>query len=88
MLVDGAREPHFSVQVREVQSAYLRAAGSVFARKPTRCGERWSLERPEDTSDRRDLATVPARMTLHEARLTSVLAMVVLGSQLELYKTR
>ena len=65
------------MQVREVQSAYLRAAGSEFARKPTRWGGCWSLERPKATSDRRDLATVPARTTLHEARLASVLAIKV-----------
>ena len=41
---------------------------------------------PEDTSDRRDLATVPARTTLHEAGLASALAIMVEGLQLALEK--
>ena len=74
---------HFSLQVLEVQSAYMRAAGSEFARKPTSEGIRWSLERPSETSDRRDFATVPARTTLHEAGSASKVAMTR-----EIYFTR
>lgn len=66
---------HFSLQVLDVQSAYMRAAESEFARKPTSEGIRWSLDRPSETSDRRNLATVPAKTTLHEAGSASEVAM-------------
>lgn len=68
------RKPHFSLQVLLVQSAYIRAAGSEFARKPTSKGARGSLESPSDTSERRNFATVPARTTLQEAGSDSLLA--------------
>ena len=59
--------PHFSLQVRSVQSAYIRAAGSEFARKPTSNGAFESFERPSATSVRRFFATIPAKTTLQEA---------------------
>lgn len=70
------RNPHFSLHVLLVQSAYIRAAGSEFARNPTSKGARGSLESPSDTSERRNFATVPARTTLQEAGAVSILAMV------------
>lgn len=71
------RDPHFSLHVLEVQSAYIRAAGSKFARNPMSKGGRGSLERPSATSERRDFATVLARMTLQEPSSISGPAMVV-----------
>lgn len=55
----------FASQVFLVHSAYSFAAGSLFARIPTRCGTCSNLERPSRTSERRDAAIVPARMVLH-----------------------
>lgn len=57
---------HFSPQVRSVHSAYLRAAGSVFARKPTSNGILPSLESPSDTSINKSFATVPANTTFQD----------------------
>lgn len=77
MMVMMGRNAHFSLHVREVQSAYIRAAGSEFARKPMRRGVRWRVERLVVTSDSRDLATVEARITLHEAGVVSEVAIMV-----------
>ena len=57
---------HFSRQVRSVHSAYLRAAGSVFARKPTSNGLFPSFDSASDTSVNKSLATVLASITLQD----------------------
>jgi hypothetical protein len=70
---------HFSLQVFCVHSAYMRAAGSAFARKPTRWGGVGSFWRPPLTSRRRFLAILFARITLQDAGASEVEAMIVWG---------
>ena len=65
-------EAHLSIHVLPVQSAYMRAAGSLFARKPTRCGLRSSFDRPSATSAWSFFAMFAARTTLHEVGLLPV----------------
>lgn len=55
---------HFASHVFRVHSAYSLAAGSSFARIPTRCGVSFNLEMLSRTSKSRDVAIVPARMVL------------------------
>lgn len=58
---------HFSMHVFADQSAYIRAAGSSFARNPTNFGFSWSFESPSCTSANNPLQIVPAKKTLHVA---------------------
>lgn len=55
------------MQVFADQSAYIFAAGSSFARKPTSLGFSFSFVRPSCTSASRPLHIVPARNTLQVA---------------------
>lgn len=59
-------ETHFSRHVFSVHCAYMRAAGSEFARNPTRCGGLSSDFNPSLTSPRSPSATLRARTTLHD----------------------
>jgi hypothetical protein len=68
---------HFSLQVFWVHSAYIRAAGSAFARNPTRWGGEGSFWRPSVTSRRRFLAMLFARTTLHDAGTSEAEVMAV-----------
>lgn len=61
------RDTYFSLHVFSVQFAYIRAAGSVFARNPTRWGGLSSAFRPSVTSASSPRATEAARTTLHDA---------------------
>lgn len=65
---------HFSLHVLAVQSAYIRAPGSVLARKPTSDGGFSSFDRPSFTSDWRLFAIVLARITLHDADISDSVA--------------
>lgn len=67
---------HFSRQVRSVHSAYLRAAGSVFARKPTSNGLFPNFDKASDTSVNKSLATVLASITLQDVE-SAVLPVVI-----------
>lgn len=55
---------HFSLHCLEVQSAYTSAAGSEVARKPTSNGGFESFFTSSAISACRDLAMVPASITL------------------------
>ena len=70
-------QAHFSLQVLAVQSAYIRAAGSEFARNPTRKGGLASFERVSWTSLRIVLAIVPARTTLQDAGVSSAFVAIL-----------
>lgn len=65
--IDNNRDTYFSLHVFSVQFAYIRAAGSVFARNPTRWGGLSSAFRPSVTSASSPRATEAARTTLHDA---------------------
>lgn len=73
----GHEQAHFSLQVRPVQSAYMRAAGSVLARKPTRTGGLSNCWSPSAISASRLFATVPASTTLQDAGASVWIAMEV-----------
>lgn len=60
------KDTHFSSQVFCVHCAYISAAGSSLARKPTRCGGLSRVLMPSCTSPSRPLATFLDSMTLHE----------------------
>lgn len=64
--MDRERTAYLSRHVLPVQSAYMRAAGSWFARNPTRCGGRLSFCRPSATSVCNRFAIVAARTTLQD----------------------
>ena len=75
----GYRQAHFSRQVRSVQFAYMRAAGSALARKATSNGGASSLASPSNTSAKRLLAIDPASTVWHDAGGS---AMMVTGATL------
>jgi hypothetical protein len=58
------RDAYFSMQVFADQSAYICAAGSSFARNPTRTSFLLRPDSPSLTSASRPFAIVAARMTL------------------------